>query len=215
MARPSRGSVGRRGFLEEGRRRRCRDCVGTGGRLTRPNRINKAESRSPAPRGRSNTTDRPGSDLHGGRHQVARHRIRRGEPGIEFSRTPRVDHQLRWQPDAGADHVLPRRVVGRDGARLRQDRRQADDGHGARHCRPAARVDGDLQRVLRSCAGLRGFGNILDVAIGAQRVEWVHSVQDAPLMVRDYIKWDDAPVTLEAFRRIGCARVPDRDDAPA
>ena len=29
--------------------------------------------------------------------------------------------------------------------------------------------------------------------------EWVHSVQDAAAMVRDYTKWDDTPVTLTHF----------------
>jgi len=30
-------------------------------------------------------------------------------------------------------------------------------------------------------------------------VEWAHSVQDAAAMVRDYIKWDDLPISLEHF----------------
>ena len=44
-------------------------------------------------------------------------------------------------------------------------------------------------------------------------VEWVHSVQDAAAMVRDYVKWDDTPVSLAALRRVGGARLQDRDDA--
>jgi acetolactate synthase I/II/III large subunit len=43
------------------------------------------------------------------------------------------------------------------------------------------------------------LGNILDIAYRRGNVEWVHSVQDAASMVRDYIKWDDSPVTLEHF----------------
>src|SRR5262245_14858935 len=43
------------------------------------------------------------------------------------------------------------------------------------------------------------LGNILDMAYRRGNVEWVHSVQDAASMVRDYIKWDDTPVTLEHF----------------
>jgi acetolactate synthase-1/2/3 large subunit len=43
------------------------------------------------------------------------------------------------------------------------------------------------------------LGNILDMAYRRGNVEWVHSVQDAAAMVRDYIKWDDQPVTLEHF----------------
>ena len=44
-------------------------------------------------------------------------------------------------------------------------------------------------------------------------VEWMHSVQDAAAMVRDFTKWDDTPVSLHALRRVGRARLQDRDDA--
>ena len=57
------------------------------------------------------------------------------------------------------------------------------------------------------------LGNIADVAWRRSDVEWTHAVQDAAAMVRDYTKWDDAPVSLGTLRRIGRARVQDRDDA--
>jgi len=43
------------------------------------------------------------------------------------------------------------------------------------------------------------LGNILDINFRRGSAEWVHSVQDASAMVRDYIKWDDTPVTLGHF----------------
>jgi acetolactate synthase I/II/III large subunit len=43
------------------------------------------------------------------------------------------------------------------------------------------------------------LGNILDVNYRRGNAEWVHSVQDAAAMVRDYTKWDDAPVSLDHF----------------
>jgi len=43
------------------------------------------------------------------------------------------------------------------------------------------------------------LGNILDINFRRGSPEWVHSVQDASAMVRDYIKWDDTPVTLGHF----------------
>ncbi|HMD37149.1 MAG TPA: thiamine pyrophosphate-dependent enzyme [Vicinamibacterales bacterium] len=43
------------------------------------------------------------------------------------------------------------------------------------------------------------LGNILDAAFRRSVVEWTHSVQDAASMVRDYTKWDDAPVSLAHF----------------
>ncbi len=42
-------------------------------------------------------------------------------------------------------------------------------------------------------------GNILDASKRISEVEWVHSVQDAAAMVRDYTKWDDTPASLTHF----------------
>ena len=42
-------------------------------------------------------------------------------------------------------------------------------------------------------------GNTLDATTRRPGVEWAHSVQDAAAMVRDYIKWDDKPVSLPHF----------------
>jgi acetolactate synthase-1/2/3 large subunit len=43
------------------------------------------------------------------------------------------------------------------------------------------------------------IGNILDAMFRRSDVEWTHAVQDASAMVRDYIKWDDTPVSLAHF----------------
>lgn len=42
-------------------------------------------------------------------------------------------------------------------------------------------------------------GNIIDATKRMAPVEWTHSVQDAAAMVRDYVKWDDLPVSLPHF----------------
>jgi thiamine pyrophosphate-dependent acetolactate synthase large subunit-like protein len=42
-------------------------------------------------------------------------------------------------------------------------------------------------------------GNSLDATLRRPGVEWAHSVQDAAAMVRDFIKWDDNPVSLPHF----------------
>ena len=42
-------------------------------------------------------------------------------------------------------------------------------------------------------------GNSLDATMRRPGVEWAHSVQDAAAMVRDFIKWDDQPVSLPHF----------------
>jgi acetolactate synthase-1/2/3 large subunit len=43
------------------------------------------------------------------------------------------------------------------------------------------------------------LGNTFDATLRRERAEWRHSVQDAALMVRDYVKWDDMPVSLGHF----------------
>jgi acetolactate synthase I/II/III large subunit len=43
------------------------------------------------------------------------------------------------------------------------------------------------------------LGNTLDLTLRRPGAEWAHSVQDAAAMVRDYIKWDDSPTSLQHF----------------
>jgi acetolactate synthase-1/2/3 large subunit len=43
------------------------------------------------------------------------------------------------------------------------------------------------------------LGNSMDATERRPGVEWAHSVQDAAAMVRDYIKWDDLPISLPHF----------------
>jgi thiamine pyrophosphate-dependent acetolactate synthase large subunit-like protein len=43
------------------------------------------------------------------------------------------------------------------------------------------------------------IGNTVDAATRRPGVEWAHSVQDAALLVRDFTKWDDMPVSLQHF----------------
>lgn len=42
-------------------------------------------------------------------------------------------------------------------------------------------------------------GNTLDATKRRPGAEWTHSVQDAAAMVRDYVKWDDLPISLNHF----------------
>lgn len=42
-------------------------------------------------------------------------------------------------------------------------------------------------------------GNILDATKRMPGVEWYHAVQDAAVMVRDFVKWDDLPMSLNHF----------------
>jgi len=42
-------------------------------------------------------------------------------------------------------------------------------------------------------------GNTLDANARRPGIEWLHSVQDAAAMVRDFVKWDDNPISLQHF----------------
>jgi thiamine pyrophosphate-dependent acetolactate synthase large subunit-like protein len=42
-------------------------------------------------------------------------------------------------------------------------------------------------------------GNIIDATRRISQVEWAHSVQDAAAILRDYVKWDDLPISLPHF----------------
>ena len=42
-------------------------------------------------------------------------------------------------------------------------------------------------------------GNIMDATKRISQAEWAHSVQDAAAILRDYLKWDDLPVSLPHF----------------
>jgi len=42
-------------------------------------------------------------------------------------------------------------------------------------------------------------GNTIDATMRRPGVEWMHSVQDAAAMVRDFVKWDDTPISLQHF----------------
>jgi len=43
------------------------------------------------------------------------------------------------------------------------------------------------------------IGNTIDAATRRPGVEWAHSVQDAAVLVRDFTKWDDMPLSLQHF----------------
>ena len=43
------------------------------------------------------------------------------------------------------------------------------------------------------------LGNFSDAALRFGQVDWTHSAQDPAAMIRDYVKWDDNPISLEAF----------------
>ena len=110
--------------------------------------------------GRDRNSERAGArhasrrlGFHGRRHQVTRYRVSAVQRGVELSRAARVADQLRRQQEARVPHLHPRGMCGGDGPRLFQGRRQADDDARPRHGRPAARLHGRLQCLVRPGAG--------------------------------------------------------------
>ena len=168
MAKSKQHAVGRRGFLK-------RAAAGAAAALTvKPGAAHAApqaenvrpaappasarqvalETSTPTPRADVYTTDRPGSDFMVDVFKSLGIEYIAANPGSSFRGLQESFINYGKNTKPGVAHLLPRGIVGRHGARLRQDRRQAHDDHGARHRRPAARVDGDLQRLLRPRAGL-------------------------------------------------------------
>jgi acetolactate synthase-1/2/3 large subunit len=47
------------------------------------------------------------------------------------------------------------------------------------------------------------IGNVMDATFRRQSGDWNHSAQDIAAMVREYVKWDDTPVSLQHFAESG------------
>jgi acetolactate synthase I/II/III large subunit len=43
------------------------------------------------------------------------------------------------------------------------------------------------------------LGNFSEAGVRYGQVDWTHSAQDPAAMIRDYVKWDDSPLSLRAF----------------
>ena len=117
------------------------------------------------------------------------------------------------QHKPGDPHLPARGNRGRHGARLRQDRGQADGDDLPRRRRPAARHHGDVQRLVRPRAGVVMGGNIMEADKRGPGAEWVHSAVD---IGRDRARLHQVgrPAGLAAaFRRVGGARLQDRHHA--
>ncbi len=151
--------------------------------------------------------------LHGRRHQDARSRIHLDQSGLELPQHPRIARQLRRQQEAGAPHLHARGSGDRDGARLRQGGGKAHGRDHPRHGRPAARLDGDLQRVGRPRAdhAFRGQRARRDDAPPGNRMESRGAGRGlAGARLRQVGRHADVAA---AFRRVDGARLQDRHHA--
>ena len=153
VAHLAKTTVGRRRFLKR---------AGAGaaaGLAFAPQGVSCGPGGAPKCRSRgSHRTRQAWVGLHAGSDSIPGDRILRGQSRLELSRPARIDPEPRRQQKSGTIDVPARGIVGGHGAWLRQDRRQTDDDHGARHRGPPARFHGDLQRLLRSRSHLHHRG---------------------------------------------------------
>ena len=139
--------------------------------------------------------------LHGRRHQVAGLRICRGQSGLELPRPARIAHQLRRQHEPGIPHLHPRGNLGRDG-------RTAIPRSRASRCCIFAHGAVGLQHASMAlynawCDRVPVYMMIGNIArrrpCAAPASNGTTPSQDAAAIVRDYIKWDDYPASLQHF----------------
>ena len=190
MAKP-KSSVGRRGFLKGA-------AAGAAGFVAAPLAAAQQEQRPDSP-AEVTGNEKPGSDFMVDVLKTLGIEYCAANPGSSFRGLQESFINYGGNKSPEWLTCCHEESVGGHGARLRQDRRQADDDHGAWHCRPSARVDGDLQRLCRSRADVhrprqhsrRQFPP-RQRGVGAQR-------SGCASMVRDFIKWDDTPVSLGHF----------------
>ena len=159
------------------------------------------------------TTDRPGGDFMVDVIKTLNFEYIASNPGSSFRGIHESLINYGGNQRAGVHHLLPRRVVGGDGARLLQGRRQADGGAVSRHGRHAARGDGDLQRLLRPRAGLHPRRQLArrDAAAAGRRMGAQRAGRggDGPRLHQV----GRSAGLAAALRRVGGARLQDRDDA--
>jgi thiamine pyrophosphate-dependent acetolactate synthase large subunit-like protein len=196
MARPSRGSVGRRGFLKKA-------AAGAAAIVAAPavaDAIQQNQQGDPAPaRADVYTTDRPGSDFMADVLKSLDFEYVAANPGSTFRGIHEsfINYGHNKNPELLTCCHEESSVAMAHGYAKIEGKPMLVMAHGTvglQHASMAiynAYADRVPVYVL--------LGNIADVAFRRSDVEWTHAVQDAAAMVRDYTKWDDAPVTLSHF----------------
>ena len=196
MARPSRGSVGRRGFLKKA-------AAGAAAIVAAPavaDATQQNQQGDPAPaRPDVYTTDRPGSDFMADVLKSLDFEYVAANPGSTFRGIHEsfINYGHNKNPELLTCCHEESSVAMAHGYAKIEGKPMLVMAHGTvglQHASMAiynAYADRVPVYVL--------LGNIADVAFRRSDVEWTHAVQDAAAMVRDYTKWDDAPVTLAHF----------------
>ena len=161
--------------------------------------MNRAAETHVPPKEAQLTTAFTGSDFMVDCFKSARLRVSARQSRLELPRAAGVDRQLRQERSARIPHLHARGSLGGDGARLCQDRGQAAAQlvHGTVGLQHASMAiyNACCDRVPVFVVG----GNGADATMRRPGVEWIHTAQDAAAIVRDFVKWDDYPASLQHF----------------
>ena len=194
MAKINKTGVGRRGFLKGAAAGAAAGTIGfvaSPRRLWRrspmpaaalkglPRRKRRAKTAARGPRLPARVIEHPGSDFMVDVFKSLGHRIMCCQPGSSF----RGLHEslINYGGNTNAANCSPAATRNPPSRwrtatpRSKASRMMVAD---ARHGRPAARRDGDLQRLVRPRARLHGGRQHADAAERGPGVEWYHSAQD-------------------------------------
>jgi thiamine pyrophosphate-dependent acetolactate synthase large subunit-like protein len=140
-----------------------------------------------------------GLRLHGRRAALAQHRLRGVEPGVELPQLHEsiVNYGGNKKPEFITCLHEESSVAIAHGYFKASGRMMAMMAHGSVGIQHAAMAvyNAWCDRVPVMLIG----GNFMDAAQRRPGVEWAHCSQNAAGILRDYIKWDDQPASLQHF----------------
>jgi len=193
MIRPPRRSVGRRGFLKDA-------AVGAAALVAAPTvGAQQADPNPPAARPDIYTTDRPGSDFMADVLKSLDFEYVAANPGSSFRGLHEsfINYGGNTRPELLTCCHEESSVAMAHGYAKVAGKPMLVMAHGTVGLQHASMAiyNAYADRVPVYVV----LGNIADLGWRRSDVEWTHSVQDAAAMVRDYIKWDDTPASLNHF----------------
>ena len=136
---------------------------------------------------------------------VSRDPLYRVESRGELSWPARFAGQLRSRRAAGDHSVHARGDRGGAGQRLYACHRGAHGDRLAQRGGATARLHGDLQRLVRSHPNAESRGGGPQDATLRRSTDWVHTALVQGNLVRDFVKYDDQPYSLESVAGIVAA----------
>ena len=143
---------------------------------------------------------RAGSDFMLDVIKSTRLRVRGRQSRVQLPQPARINHQLRRKPQPGAFDLPSRRGFRRD---RRTDTPRSKASPWLTTCTArwgcSTRPWRFTAPTATACLSSSLSGNDSDMTNRSARTDMNHSAQDVAHLVRDFTKWDDAPVSLNDF----------------